>query len=571
MSKDKRTKKGGPAARPAAPENKSANAAATPLPKPQSIAGHLWISLAPRLALLVLAEVAAHFIPGDLNTNRFFYVAGGHQEYFGTTKLDIPYRLVPPYYWLPVPNTPITNNKGFRGRDWVEEKPPGVIRIASLGDSFTLGGQESYSERLDRLLREALGTNKYEVLNGGVGSSSTYQMLQILEQQIMPMHPDWVVVSMGWNDRWIHDGRRDSTHVLPDAKSREIQMILGKSRLYKAIVFYIDKLRSHKMEQRVPPEEFKRNLRTFVRICREHHMRLVFTTPPDGCLESAIRNRFNDQKNPRDWDSDLYDLYKDKADGPLGVWKYLCDLYNNAMRDVAKSENIELLDLYEVMPQRQKLYQEPPHFFYKDGIHLTELGLQELANQLALQLMSGEEKQKVEAYLESPEYYARNAYKFASEYQYADANLFASEAEKRGLQPPPNWGELKAQIEKEEPFFDLFNAARIGRSQKVDPAKTIELYKQALAMRPDDQGCRLDLAEYAKEREVAQYELSIKTAVGSNVQYTPENLSRALWDGVEAANEMGRGDLVGQLLQEILRRFPNDQRAQQIMANAARR
>lgn len=260
---------------------------------PVSLGKRILFALLPLVLLLGLGELAARFLPGDLKSDRFFYVAGGHEEYFGTTKVSIPYRVLPPYYWVPAPRTPITNNKGFRGRDWTENKPAGVVRIASLGDSCTLGGQESYSERLDRLLGEALGTNKYEVLNGGVGSSSTHQMLQIFEQQVLPMKPDWVVVFLGWNDRWVHDGRRDSTHRLPDAQSQKLRDTLGKSRLFKALVYYADKSRDGKVEQRVPPEETAKNLRTFAKLCRQHKLRLVLLTSPDGSPESMIRSRFD--------------------------------------------------------------------------------------------------------------------------------------------------------------------------------------------------------------------------------------------------------------------------------------
>lgn len=524
--------------------------------------------LLPLIVLLGLGEIAARMIPGDLKSNRFFYVAGGHEEYFGTTKLSIPYRVLPPYYWLPAPRTPITNNKGFRGRDWIEKKPAGVIRIASLGDSCTLGGQESYSERLDRLLAEALGTNKYEVLNAGVGSSSTYQMLQIFEQQVLPMKPDWVVVFLGWNDRWVHDGRRDSTHRLPDANSQKLRDTLGKSRLFKALVYYADKSRDGKIEARVPPDETAKNLRTFAKLCREHNLRLVLMTSPDGSPEHMVLNRFDEHKQPRDWDSDLYDIWKDKAAGPLAVWRLIHNTYNDRVREVAVSEKADLIDLDKLVPARHALYTEPPHYFFKDGIHLTELGLQELACLMAQGLLTGEERARLDAYLASPQYCAQNAFRFATQYQFADADLFATEADKRGFQAQPNWTQLKEQIAIQRPFYDLFNGARIELSNRGDMTNVLHTYQRCLEMRPDDQGVRLDLADLAKG--IGQNEMALQTAVGANVPYTPANQHRALWIGIEAANNMGRGDVVGQLLNEVARRFPEDQRARQILGQAMR-
>ena len=195
--------------------------------------------------------------------------------------------------------------------------------------------------------------------------------------------------------------------------------------------------------------------------------------------------------------------------------------------------------------------------------------MQEIARTMALGLLEGAEKEKLTAYLESPAYFANNTFRFATQFQFADADLFAGEAEKRGLQPPANWAQLKEQIATQRPYYDLFNGARILLSNHGDMTNVLQTYQKCLEMRPDDQGVRLDLADLAKG--IGQNELSLRTAVGSNVAYTPQNQHRALWIGVEAANGMGRGDLVGQLLNEIATRFPQDERARQILSQGGRR
>ncbi|MCZ7593357.1 MAG: SGNH/GDSL hydrolase family protein [Kiritimatiellae bacterium] len=491
-------------------------------------------------------------------------MAGGHEEYFGTHKVGIPYRTLPPYYWIPVANTPITNNKGFRGRNWKEKKSAGVIRIASLGDSCTLGGQEPYSERLDRLLREALHSNKYEVLNGGVGSSSTYQMLQIFEQQILPMRPDIVVIFPGWNDRWVHDGQRDSLHKLPTPWQASMRNHLLRSRLFQAMVFVADKQRSKKKEQRVPASEMAANLRKFAKMCRDQNLALYLCTTPDGNSDNAILARFNDQKDQRDWDLDLYDLFKDKADSPIGVWRYLDALYNDTVRSVAANERLPLIDLATDVAQRRMLYPEPPLYFFKDGIHFTELGLQEVARLLALQITTGSERDAVAAYVDSGPYYATNALIFATQYQFATADDFLNKAEQLG--EPPAWAEtLHAQIREQRPFYDRYDRARINLSNFDDPSRVFSEFQALLEMRPQDQDLRLDTADMAKN--VGEYELGRSMAIGQQVDYSPSNLNRALWIAAECSDAMGDSNMVSTILQELMRLFPEDQRLAMVLAN----
>ncbi|MCO5044061.1 MAG: hypothetical protein J5I99_01675 [Verrucomicrobia bacterium] len=523
----------------------------------------LIFSLVPLILLLGLGEGVARLISGDLKTNRYFYVAGGHEEYFGTRKLSIRYNVFPPYYWVPEPNTPITNNKGFRGHDWADVKPPGVVRIASLGDSCTLGGQESYSERLERLLHEALGNTKYEVLNGGVGSSSTYQMLQIFERELLPLNPDAVVLFLGWNDRWVHDGRRDSTHRLPTEWQENLRKWLSKSRLFQALVYFADSRRSQKVEQRVPANETAKNLKRLAKICRDRNLTLYLCTTPDGMPDQAIRSRFDDNKAQRDWDWQLYQLFKDKTDDPIAVWRYIQNLYCDTVRTVAKEESVQLIDLEQEVAERRALYKEPPLYFYKDGIHFTELGLQEVARTLALAITKDAEHAAVAAYIESAPYFATNAFIYANQFQFAAASDFLQKAEALGA-TPAGADALKERIAAERPFFDRYDAARMELSNRGDPKKVLAEYQVCLAMRPDDQDFRLDVADLAKGER--NYQLALQTALGVKVDYTPQNLYRALWIGAESASALRDGNTTLQLLQQIARLFPQDVRARQILA-----
>jgi lysophospholipase L1-like esterase len=95
------------------------------------------------------------------------------------------------------------NGQGMRAdRDHPYEKPPGALRIVSLGDSFTVGYEvevdETFSAVLERELR-ARG-DPVEVLNAGVSGFSTAEELLYLERELWKYEPDLVLVSFFVND-----------------------------------------------------------------------------------------------------------------------------------------------------------------------------------------------------------------------------------------------------------------------------------------------------------------------------------------------------------------------------------
>jgi len=94
------------------------------------------------------------------------------------------------------------NREGFRGPETSIAKPPGTLRIAVLGDSFTEAQQlpedQTFSAVIARKLRDcaALGGRKVEVLNFGVNGYGTAQELMTLRHQAWQFSPDIVVLAV---------------------------------------------------------------------------------------------------------------------------------------------------------------------------------------------------------------------------------------------------------------------------------------------------------------------------------------------------------------------------------------
>ena len=96
-----------------------------------------------------------------------------------------------------------TNSQGFRSyEDFHLEKPPGIFRVISLGDSTTEGFEVrqnyTYAAVLERYLRK--NGIKAEVFNTGISGFSTAEELIYLENEGIKYNPDAVVLGFFAND-----------------------------------------------------------------------------------------------------------------------------------------------------------------------------------------------------------------------------------------------------------------------------------------------------------------------------------------------------------------------------------
>lgn len=91
------------------------------------------------------------------------------------------------------------NRDGYRGPALQREKTPGVLRIATLGDSSTFGHsveyQDTYSAQLEKLLD--LAGYECEVLDAGVVGFTIRQGLERYDELVRPYRPDIVIEAFG--------------------------------------------------------------------------------------------------------------------------------------------------------------------------------------------------------------------------------------------------------------------------------------------------------------------------------------------------------------------------------------
>lgn len=93
------------------------------------------------------------------------------------------------------------NSLGYRDVEHTRAKPPGVFRIAVLGDSFTEARQvaiaETFWKRLETRFQgsSGFGGRKLEVLNFGIGGYGTAQEFLTLKLHVLDFSPDLVILA----------------------------------------------------------------------------------------------------------------------------------------------------------------------------------------------------------------------------------------------------------------------------------------------------------------------------------------------------------------------------------------
>jgi lysophospholipase L1-like esterase len=95
-----------------------------------------------------------------------------------------------------------TNSAGLADREYARQKPPGVHRVALLGDSIARGEGAPYLGNYESLLEEKLNEGaaaagpRVEILNFAVGGYNVTQMLESAFVKATPYDPDVYVVAL---------------------------------------------------------------------------------------------------------------------------------------------------------------------------------------------------------------------------------------------------------------------------------------------------------------------------------------------------------------------------------------
>jgi hypothetical protein len=291
-----------------------------------------------------------------------------------------------------------TDSRGFILPYNRYEKPD--LTLVFLGGSTVaciyVEEENRFSYLVGNLLAQKTG-KKITSINSGVGGNNSLHSLDILLNKIIPLRPDVVVMMHNINDLvaliydrtyWSKNPTRAAIVNFSFYKNLTgLKAITTLARdLYIPNLHAATRILSHKIFGRKVQEsddefayirgkkltvdaahildEFKMNLNTFINLCRARRITPVLMTQ---------FSRYRPNPDPKI----LKAMQGFQADSGISVTEFI-DLYarfNQAIREVGKTEGVQVIDLAALIPQdRQYLY---------DVVHLNTRG-----SRLAARLIS---------------------------------------------------------------------------------------------------------------------------------------------------------------------------------------
>jgi lysophospholipase L1-like esterase len=186
--------------------------------------------------------------------------------------------------------------EGFRVRDVGQIEDGGRPRIVALGDSNTWG----YGVRPESAWPDVLGRAlpKASVVNMGMLGYSSFQGYQTLRKYGEALRPAAIIASFNFNDRaYVHDRRIDSEEKFAryyDGLQKPVAYDwldrIYTTRMLRAVMKRIGLVRTdpipginvRDLEARVPPDEYRQNLRKIVEYGRARKIPVMFILLKDN-------------------------------------------------------------------------------------------------------------------------------------------------------------------------------------------------------------------------------------------------------------------------------------------------
>jgi len=96
------------------------------------------------------------------------------------------------------------NSEGFRGPEFLKEKPDNTYRIFVLGGSTTFGDGNDDDETWPHYLQEIFDianlSYNVEIINAGISSAWSGSETKLIKEKILDYNPDMLMIYDGWND-----------------------------------------------------------------------------------------------------------------------------------------------------------------------------------------------------------------------------------------------------------------------------------------------------------------------------------------------------------------------------------
>ena len=236
--------------------------------------------------------------------------------------------------------------------------------VVFMGDSTTRG---NYEKQLSKIIGKRYPDSDFTYVTLGVTGWSSWSGLQQLRRDVLPLRPRAITINYGWNDHWNYFGLEDKDAArflwpkdphLPQALFSHTRLRTGQ--LVNKGLFALKFWSVDSGQARVPPDDFRANLRQMVRIARGNDIIPILFTAP-----TSHRRGQEPAYLAKRWLINLEDLVP------------LHRKYVQIVREVAAAENALLVDLHHEFSQLPR--QDLENLFRSDGIHLHPAGNRKIA------------------------------------------------------------------------------------------------------------------------------------------------------------------------------------------------
>jgi len=104
----------------------------------------------------------------------------------------------------------VVNELGFRGNELPVPKPDHETRVLVLGDSITLGNYvaeaDTWVQRAQTYIKQARPGDNIRLVNAGIDGIGTREQMDLLEEKVATVDPDYVLLAWYLNDSCPPDG-----------------------------------------------------------------------------------------------------------------------------------------------------------------------------------------------------------------------------------------------------------------------------------------------------------------------------------------------------------------------------
>jgi len=276
------------------------------------------------------------------------------------------------------------NSLGFRGAD-----PPADfadrLTIITVGGSTTRSVTQSDDRTWTALLGDAVAQcfDRTWINNAGFEGHTSFAHIDLIRNYIDKLHPKVVVMLIGANERFVeyspdreqpvfnmnfHTGIKGFANDLA-TRSEVVSLSLTLYRSFRAWKgglnwagltegnampgageAFLDAARNQR-------QAYSERLRLIIRLLRDAQTIPVFVTQP------TVGGMGRDPTTGKELSRLQFGLFFDK----------LFEIYNDTMRQVARSENVYLIDLARSLPKDTKYYWDPMHFTDAGSEKVAEL------------------------------------------------------------------------------------------------------------------------------------------------------------------------------------------------------